>query len=114
MFDVGVFIGKPDSVDQGGVAVGEKFFRDGPTLFGDLPKTFSRFEDRNIVFDLLPGKFKQTFLFGCWGGSSDPGSGNIGAIAVGSDEVGIKTDHVSFFNGPHGTFTKPGVGSGTG
>ena len=58
MFDVGVFIGKPDSVDQGGVAVGEKFFRDGPTLFGDLPKTFSGFEDRNIVFDLLPGKFK--------------------------------------------------------
>ena len=66
------------------------------------------------MFDLLPGKLKQTFLFRCWGGSTDPGSGNIGAIAVGSDEVGIKTDHVSFFNGPHGAFTKPGVGSRAG
>ncbi len=77
-------------------------------------KTFSRFENRNIMFDLLPGKLKQTFLFRCWGGSTDPGSGNIGAISIGSDEVSIKTDHVSFFNGPHGTFTKPGVGSGAG
>jgi hypothetical protein len=112
VFQRRILVGQPHAVDQRSIAIGQKLLGYRPGLLGHLAEGLSRFQDPDVVLDLLVGGgIEPLLLIARLTVTAQPRPRDIRAIAVRPDQVGVEAHQFSRLDLAHGTLAKPGIGA---
>ena len=99
-------------MDQDAVTPRQAILRQQPGFLDELAEAETRLEQFHIVLHLFLRDGVEHALFVVAPSvAAQPGPGNIGAIAVGADQIGVETDDVAGLDGVAAAFLEPRIGA---
>ena len=109
---MGIFVAQPDAMHHHRIAMGAISLGQAFGFLGQFAQMHAGFEERPVFIDMLAGDREKVAL-GAAGRpfAAQSGARNIGAIAIGADQIGVEGDQIAGMDLAAAAFLEPGIGA---